>query len=238
MITDGLHAFVLHKRWSGDTSAQVTFFTREKGVVSAMFKGGRTPKKQTLIQPFTPLWLTLDARRDWHYVRHLDVLAPSLTLAGDALFAGLYVNEIIYHGVQQLDPVPMIYDAFIQTLQSLTQTPQRMEIEALLRRFEWQFLISCGYPFSFANDARTGMPVVPDYQYDFIAGEGFVQTIRGVPGAHIIAMAHDQLEEPGVLKSAKWIMRRAIDHALDGKRIMARELYQQGQAKTVTLSRT
>ena len=38
-------------------------------------------------------------------------------------------------------------------------------------------------------------------------------------------MSKDNLEDPAVLKAAKWIMRRAIDHAVDGKRIRARELY-------------
>ncbi len=225
MTTDGLQGWVLHKRWSGDTSAQVIFFTREKGVVSALSKGGRTPKKQSLLQAFTLLWFTVDARHDWHYVRQLDVIAPSLVLAGDSLFAGLYVNEIIYHGLQQLDPCPSLYDAYVLTLQALTQTSERLVIEAALRRFEWQFLSSCGYEFSLTHEALSQMPILPGNHYSFIAGKGVVLATQGIPGECILAMADDRLEHPAVLKAAKWIMRRAIDHALNGKRIKARELY-------------
>ena len=225
MITDGLQGWVLHKRWSGDTSAQVVFFTREKGVVSAFSQGGRTQKKQSLLQAFTPLLLSFDTRRDWHYVRQLDVMAASLVLANDSLFAGLYVNEIIYHGLHQLDPCPSLYDAYVQTLQALTKASQRLDIEAALRRFEWQFLSSCGYEFSLTHEAHTQRPVEPSNHYHFIAGEGVVLATTGISGECILAMANDKLDDPAVLKAAKWIMRRAIDHALDGKRIKVRELY-------------
>ena len=225
MITDGLEAWVLHKRWSGDTSAQVTFFTRESGVVSALCKGGRTPKKQPLLQAFTPLWLTFDVRRDWYYVRELDVTAPSLELAGNPLFAGLYVNEILCHGLHQLDLCPLLYDAYVETLHALTHSTQRLEIEAALRRFEWQFLTVCGYQFSLTHEALTSMLILPTNDYDFIAGEGFMLTNKGISGASILAMSEDNLSDASTLKAAKWIMRRAIDHALDGKRIKARELY-------------
>lgn len=224
MIIEGQNAFVLHKRWSGDTSAQITFFTREKGVVSAMCRGGRTPKKQSLLQAFTPLWLICDVRRDWHYVHQLDVTAPSLALSGDSLFAGLYVNEVLCHGLRQLDPCPALYDAYEQTLSALVHATHRLEIEAVLRRFEWQFLSSTGYPFSLMHDV-TSMPIVASNHYHFIAGVGLVLAAQGILGAHIIAMSEDNLADPDVLKAIKWIMRRAIDHALDGKRIKARELY-------------
>ncbi len=217
--------YVLHKRWSGDTSAQVTFFTHEKGVVSAQFRGGRTPKKQSLLQAFTPLWLALDVQRDWHYVRQLDVTAPSLVLAGDSLFAGLYVNEILYHGLCQLDPCPALYDAYEQTITALVHARHRLEVEAVLRRFEWQFLIFSGYQFSLTHDALTLMPIIPTHYYNFIAGLGVVLAEHGILGTCILAMSEDNLGDPSVLKAAKWIMRLAIDHALDGKRICARELY-------------
>src|SRR3990167_7217496 len=155
MITKGYHAWILHKRPSGDTSAQVTFFTREKGIISALSRGGRTPKKQSLLQAFTPLWVCFDTRGDWHYINQLDVISPSLTLTGHSLFASLYVNEIIYHGLYPFDSHPMLYDAYTYTVQQLTTTTHRQDIEALLRRFEWQFLLSCGYSFSLTHEAFT-----------------------------------------------------------------------------------
>ena len=225
MISDPLHAWVLHKRASGDTSAHVTFFTREMGLVSALCKGGRTPKKQALLQAFTPLWLTLDVKGDWHYVCKLDVFAPSLALVSDGLFASLYLNELLYLTQQPLEPSPELYDVYVSTLNALMLAKGRAEIEVILRRFEWQFLIFCGYSMSLTHDARSGESITACNYYMYIAGEGFVLANKGIVGAHIIAMASDTFYDPDVLKSAKWIMRRAVDHVLDGKLIKVRELY-------------
>lgn len=237
MITEGQQGWVLHKRWSGDTSAQVTFFTREKGVLCALSKGARAPKKQSLLQSFTPLWLSVDTRHDWHYVHQFDPVGASLVLMGDSLFAGLYVNELIYHGMQPLDPCASLYDAYVETLQALTNVITRLDIEKILRRFEWHFLSTCGYELSFTHEALTEKPVEIHSHYNFIPGEGFVLTSKGIPGECIIAMANDELDDPLVLKAAKWIMRRAIDHALGGKRIKARELYTHSPHKLSELER-
>lgn len=225
MITEGLDAWVLHKRESGETSVHVTFFTREKGVVRASYKGGRTPKKQSALQVFTPLWVTLDARRDWHYVRQLEALTPSLIFRGDGLFAGLYVNELLYHALSPLDPTPDFYDAYVHTLHALTCATERMAIEVVLRRFEWRLLTVCGYQMSLTHDAESGLLIQAHDHYAFIVGVGFVKACDGVQGAHILAWASDVLDDIAVLKTVKSIMRRAIDHALDGKPIQARKLY-------------
>lgn len=225
MISKPIHAWVLHKRASGDTSAYVTFFTREMGLVSALCKGGRTPKKQALLQAFTPLWLTLDVKRDWYYVSKLDVLSPSLILERDSLFSGLYINELIYLTQQTLEPSPELFDFYEQALNALTVAKGRAEIEVILRRFEWQFIMFSGYSMSLTHDARTGELITASNYYTFNAGEGFVLAKKGILGAHIVAMASDTFYNFEVLKSAKRIMRSAIDHVLDGKLIKVRELY-------------
>ena len=226
MITEGLDAWVLHKRASGETSVQVTFLTRENGLVRAGYKGGRTPtKKQSLVHVFTPLWVTLDVRHDWHYVRQLEAVSPSLELTGDGLFAGLYVNELLYHALTPLDPSPDFYDLYVHTLHALTAATERMAIEVVLRRFEWRLLTVCGYQMSLTHDAQSGVPIQASDHYVFIAGEGFVKASDGFQGAHIMAWASDVLDDIAVLKTVKSIMRCAIDHALDGRPIQARKLY-------------
>ncbi len=225
MITDGLDAWVLHTRQSGETSAEVTFFTREMGLVRARYNGGRAPKNQAQMQVFTPLWLTLDVRQDWHYVRQLEAVSASLPLRGDALFAGLYINELIYQGLSPLDPSPDFYDAYIHTLRALTWATERTTIAILLRRLEWRWLTLCGYQMSLTHDAQSKWPIESGEMYALIEGEGFVLSHRGFQGAHIIAWANDALNDAAVLKTVKLVMRRAIDHALDGRPIQARKLY-------------
>ena len=226
MITDALQAWIIHKYWSGDTSARVVFFTREQGLIRCLYKGGRTPKKQALLQAFSPLWLAMDVRGQAHFVRQLEAASPPMLLVGHTLFAGLYVNELLHHALQPNDPDELLYLAYVHTLNLLTKTTDRFAIEAILRRFEWTLLTSCGYHMSLTHDAKTALPISAHLYYRFIPGEGFIMEASGICGTHLMAMAADDLDDKAVLKTAKHIMRRAIDHALDGKIIKARALYQ------------
>lgn len=225
MITNALYAWVIHKSWSGDTSARVVFFTQEHGLVSCFYKGGRTPKKQALLQSFVPLWLAMDRRGEACFVRQLEIAAPPIDFVGQTLFAGLYLNELLHHALKPHDPHPSLYAAYTFALQALLSASDRMAIEVILRRFEWTLLTSCGYHMSLSHDARSAKPIVSGNNYQLIAGEGFVLADKGINGAHIIALSQDKLDDAAVLNDAKRIMRHAINHALGGKEIKTRALY-------------
>lgn len=219
-----MHAWVLHKRWTGDTSAYVTFFTEQQGVVCCLSKGARVPKKQSLLQAFTPLWLVVDTRREWHYLRQIEIAAPALIMQGTSLFSALYVNELLHHTLRPSDPQPLLYSDYIYTLQVLATTKERLVIEATLRRFEWRLLLSIGYEIILTHDAY-GVPLESANYYNYVAGHGFILAAQGVQGAHILAFSENSLQDMNVLKSAKWIMRQAIDYALDGKLVKTRALF-------------
>ena len=225
MTTETTSAWVIHKRWSGDTSARVTFFTPHNGLVCGLYQGGRSPKKQALLQAFLPLWLAFDVRGEWYYVQKLEIAAPPLPLVGKNLFAGLYVNELIHHTQLPLDPHKTLFTAYTDTLQGLSKALHAPALEATLRRFERALLLSLGYDISLMQEAHTLMPILADKHYQFSAGEGLVRTDGGILGADILAFAEDKLDEASVLKAAKHIMRGAIRHALDGKPLKSRELY-------------
>lgn len=224
-MTRSLQAWVLHKQWSGDTSARVSFFTRELGLVQCLCRGGRTPKKQSLLQAFSPLWIAVEERHDRHYANSIESTAPSLQLEGNSLFSGLYVNELLYYALSPIYPDPELFDAYLQTLNGLATTKDKLAVESLLRRFEWALLMSCGAAFSLTEEARTDDFIIPEGCYQFVAGEGFVNASKGIPGEHIIALANSNLNELIYLKTAKQIMRQAIDHLLGGREIKARALY-------------
>lgn len=227
MTTEALEAWVLHKRPSGDTSVRVTFFTREKGILNCLYKGGRTPKKQAILQPFLPLWLAIDVRRDWHHVRQIETVAKPCELKGNSLFAGLYVNELLYYALSPLESQTELFDVYLHTMQGLSAITDRLAIEVLLRRFEYSLLLACGYSVSFTNEAYTVEPIEADQSYKFIAGAGFVATEIGIAGMDILALAEGRLDEVKVLRTAKFIMRQAIDHLLGGRELKARSLYPQ-----------
>jgi len=221
-----INALVLHKWWAGDTSARVVFFTREQGLITAFCSGGRTPKKQALLQAFTPLWLTLDMRRDWYYVRQIEHADVAFSLVDISLFAGLYINELLYHALNMgSEPMPWLFDAYLQVLAELLPARERVAIERILRAFELLFLAAIGYELTLTHEAHTNKPIVAEGYYTFVAGVGFSATRIGIAGVDILAIAGGDLQQRSALTAAKNILRHAIDHALGGKKIRVRNMY-------------
>lgn len=231
MTTETVEAWVLHKRPTGDASARVTFFSREKGILNCLCKGGRTPKKQALLQPFTSLWLTINTRKDCHYTNHIESISAPSILKGDALFAGLYMNELLYYALSPMDPHPELYDVYLQTLHGLTTINDRLIMEALLRRFEWSLLVACGHSLSLTEEAHSTAFIDSNKRYRFIVSEGFVADDKGMlSGRDILALSQGQLDDVNALKTAKLIMRQAIDHLLGGRELKSRSLYSKEMA--------
>jgi len=146
-------------------------------------------------------------------------------LEGDSLFSGLYVNELIYYALSPAYPDEELFNAYLVTLNSLALLSERLAVESLLRRFEWALLKACGHSFSLFQEATTGALIETNAYYQFVVGEGFIMANKGIPGEHLLALAEDNLNEAVYLKSAKIIMRQAIDHLLGGREIKARALY-------------
>ncbi|MGQ3888984.1 DNA repair protein RecO [Legionella sp. CNM-1927-20] len=230
MTNHSLSAWLLHKQPLGDTSLKTTFYSREQGIISCIYKGGRLPNKQTLLQPFIPLWLSVNQqpRSQWRYIQQLENTSSPLILKGIALFAGLYINELIYYLLDNTESQPAFYDNYEYTLQALANVHERLEIEAILRRFEYRLLEICGYAFSYEHEAYSFELIDVKKRYTFVAGHGFIPAKEGLLGSDIIALGSGQLNSAHYLKVAKYIMRHAINHALDGRKLISRSLFKVG----------
>lgn len=218
MITEAQSVWLLAKTPSGDSSLRLHLLTRQHGIVSCFFKAGRTPKKQALLQPFLPLWLSFESRRDWQFARSIEASSAPLALSGRALFAALYVNELVFYAVKPFDPCPDLYDAYHYVLHGLSSMPEKLAMESLLRRFEWVLLASCGYQLTLRDTASW---------YRFVAGEGFVASAEGISAEIAHALVEGDFGQVGVLKTAKAVMRLAIDHLLSGRPLKSRQLFGQ-----------
>ena len=227
MITETSHAWLLHKRASGDTSARLRFLTNDFGVVEALYKGGRTPKKQAMLQPFTPLWVAFDNRGDYYYVRQVEVEGVSACLSGHRLFAALYVNEVINGMLKPHDPEPAVYQIYQETIHALSafSLADSASIEPILRRFELILLNTTGYGLTLTHEAISGQPIEASATYQFTAGMGFVKSRPGYLGADILAFAQANYQCANARQTAKQILRQAIAHALGGKPIESRLLF-------------
>ncbi|HEY2786252.1 MAG TPA: DNA repair protein RecO [Fimbriiglobus sp.] len=132
--------------WS-ETSRIATVFTREFGKVRGLAKGGRRLRSGFEIA-FDLLSLChvvflrkASAGLDLFTEAQLVERFPNLRVDLRALYAGYYVAELLADGTQDYDPHPILFDAAVDTLRSVTANP----VAARVSRFELAWLKELGY---------------------------------------------------------------------------------------------
>ncbi|MDG9885001.1 DNA repair protein RecO [Pseudomonas sp. GD04058] len=220
---EALPAYVLHNRAYRETSALVDFLTPQ-GRFRAVMRRARG-KGGSLARPFVPLELELRGRGELKNVGRLDSVGVAAWLHGDALFSGLYLNELLIRLLPAEDPHPALFVHYAATLQALAEG---RALEPLLRSFEWRLLDELGYAFALDQDIN-GDVLEPDGWYRLQTDAGLERVWLLQPGLFsgrdLAAMAQADWEAPGVLAAAKRLMRQALAVHLGGRPLVSRELF-------------
>lgn len=223
MISAPRQAFVLHSRPYKETSALVDFLTPE-GRLRAVLRGARG-KAGSLARPFLALELELRGHGELKTVARLETAGIPHLLGGDALFSGLYLNELLVRLLPAEDPHPQLFVHYAATLAALAAG---RPLEPLLRAFEWRLLDDLGYGFALDRDCQ-GQPVDPGALYQWLPEIGFQSIAQLQPGLfhgrELLALAAAAWEEPGALAAAKRLMRQALAPHLGGRPLASRELF-------------
>ncbi|MDH4583146.1 DNA repair protein RecO [Pseudomonas sp. BN415] len=223
MISAALPAFVLHSRAYRESSALVDFFTPE-GRLRAVMRGARG-KAGTLARPFLPLEAEFRGRGELKNVARLEGGGIPNLLAGEALFSGLYLNELLIRLLPAEDAQPALFEHYAVTLQALAAN---RPLEPLLRAFEWRLLDELGYGFALDSDLA-GQPIAPDGIYRLLPDAGLEPVGQLQPGLfhgrELLALAEADWSAPGALGAAKRLMRQALAPHLGGRPLVSRELF-------------
>jgi DNA repair protein RecO (recombination protein O) len=157
----------------------------------------------------------------------VDVIAPG-ALAGRALFAGLYLNELLVRVLRAEDPHPALFVGYHEALFELRD---EAALEPALRRFEKLVLRESGYALSFDVDADTGEPIRAGRRYAFTPELGFTAT-ESAAGARLVfdgevllAVGDDRYDDATVRRAAKRIMRRALAPYLGERPLVSRAMF-------------
>jgi len=216
-------AYVLHSRAYRESSALVDFLTPQ-GRLRAVLRGARG-KAGTLARPFVPLEVEFRGRGELKNVARLEAAGIANLLGGEALFSGLYLNELLIRLLPAEDPHPLVFEHYAMTVLALAQG---RALEPLLRAFEWRLLDELGYGFALDRDCQ-GQPIAAGglYRLQVDAGlEPVGQLQPGVfQGAELLAMAEADWSAPGALAAAKRLMRQALAPHLGGRPLVSRELF-------------
>lgn len=221
-------AWLLHHRPFRDSSQILDILSLDQGRLAVVAKGSRGAKSKLrgILRPFLPLQLSWFIRSDLGTLTGAEMNGAALSLSGDALLSGYYVNELILKLLHRHDPQPEIFAAYSRTIERLAGGK---EVAAYLRQFEIELLRILGYALNLDHDTETTEPLRPQQQYEYRVEQGLVPVSdRDGPmvfrGAEIDAIRNQKFADPAVLKNAGSLLRNVIAYHLDGKELKSRKV--------------
>ena len=223
-------AYVLHHRPYRDTSRIVDLFTRDHGRLTVFARGVRGGKSgwAAALQAFQPLLVSWSGKGEAGQLTAAELVGEPKALPAVRLFSGFYLNELLLKLLHLHDPQSEVFDLYNAALQSL-----KLETDELLalRLFEKRLLEVLGFGLSLRQEAESGAAVEPQccYRYVLELGPLLVQTeanaAKGVySGTTLLSLANEALDEPQHKSEARYLLRAALDHVLDGRRLQSREI--------------
>jgi DNA repair protein RecO (recombination protein O) len=224
-------AWLLHHRPFRDSSRILDVLSRDHGRLALVARGSRSAnsKLKGILRPFLPLQLSWVIRSDLGTLVGAEMDGAPISLTGDALLSGYYVNELILHLLHRHDPQPEIYSVYRATINDLKNAA---DVAASLRRFEIETLSLLGYALNLDHDTQSGEELSPDLRYEYRVEQGPVSIgERDGPmiftGRELRAIARQEFTDPVTLKNAGVLLRNVIAWHLDGKELKSRKVLQE-----------
>jgi DNA repair protein RecO (recombination protein O) len=220
-------AYVLHSRSFRETSLIVEAFSREHGRVAVVARGAKSPRSRwrNVLQPFRPLLLGWNQKSDLGTLTAVDQVASPPPLQGQALYCGIYLNELLMRLLHRGDPHPEVFERYRQVLSELAS---EVPLQALLRLFEKHLLEAIGYAMLLDREYGSGVEIDPQRWYDYQPQRGPV-AVAGpaqgrVSGAALLAL-HGESLEPAYLPELRVLMRRVIGYHLGDRPLASLSLF-------------
>ena len=236
-------SYILHSRPYRNTSKLLDIFSREQGRRVLVARGARKEKSrlQGHLQPFVPLLLSWQGGGE---VQTLTGAEPgeknTSPPAGQKLLTAFYLNELLMRLLAKGDPHPPLYEAYAQTLYSLSESS--VNEEAHLRMFECFLLQELGYGLVLDHDVNSGEVLQAEQVYCYQPEYGPVkmkpaECEHGLPvqGATLLALQQGDLQlhqteadrSIHILREAKQLLRMSLARHLGNRPLKSRELYRQ-----------
>jgi DNA repair protein RecO (recombination protein O) len=201
-------AYLLNRRPYSDSSLLLEAFTREHGRVGLVARGARGAKSRLrgLLQPFNPLLLSWNASGELATLTAAESAGPALVLAGERVFYGWYLNELLLRLLQRQDAHPALFEAYALAVQQLPGEAEHAQ--DALRLFEKALLAEIGYGLLLPDDLRADLR----YHYDDDNGPqpAAAQDASAYSGASLIALRDGQLDTPQARSESRRLLRTAL----------------------------
>lgn len=223
---------VLHARPYRENSLLLTVFSHDHGRVSMVARSARGGRRGRTLQPFALLRAGWTGRGGLVTLTAFEV-DKQYWYRGDALAAGFYVAELLMRLMPERESHPRLFAALRWVLEQLES-----DLEGALRRFEMVLLEELGYALDFQHEATDGRPLTAEGNYQFDPDVGFtrITTARGYSGAVLLAIGRGDLSEPGVRRTARRLLRKALAVHLGPTPLLSRRLLAGMRRRAPTVS--
>ena len=226
--------FVLHQRAYRNTSQLLECMTAVHGRVGLIARGSRRTttrnrSQRALLQPFVPLRISWLQRGDLGRLTQVESASASYALAGQALLAGYYANELLLRLTVRGDPNTQVFSCYSRCLAELASGAH---VARTLRIFELHLLHALGYGLELDADAATGEPLRADLRYVFELEHGPRATELDDPdadvysGSDLISLREQALEDEGSLRTAQRLLGRVLRAYLGDRPLQSRLVLQ------------
>jgi DNA repair protein RecO (recombination protein O) len=223
--------YILHTRDYRETSLLINLFSREDGRIDAVLNGGKSKKWRGIAREFSPLLAQWNGRSDLKTLTQLEQASIPHPMTGNALFAGLYVNELLVRLLPIQQPHHDLFDHYCVCLDALAEDAP---LEPTLRQFEMALLDELGYPIDLADDYQ-GAPLAEDSYYRYSHQSGFVVCAQREEGAlqgrDLLAIGAGQWHDEAARRAAKRLMRLVLQPLLGDKPLRSRGLFSHGKSE-------
>jgi DNA repair protein RecO (recombination protein O) len=233
-----LHGYVLHRRPYRETSFLVDMLSLEYGKCRVVAKGVRSAKsdRKSTLQAFQFITCTVSGRGELKNLTSAEVTEKPHQLKGEALFCGMYINELINRCLPAHIICPEVMTQYVRCLEALQAvtmagdgSAQKHLQAAALREFELVLLDELGVLPDLGVDALDQTPVDNDTQYVFQPEQGLVQAwhhphLRAFSGA-LLAKVLAREWSSDSLALAKYLTRYAFAPFIGDKPLKSRELF-------------
>lgn len=233
---DGQPAYVLHSYPFRETSLIVEVFTRDFGRMALLARGARRPRAaiRGLLMAFQPLEIGWAGKGEVLTLMKAEWVGGQPLLAGEALFCGYYLNELLMHLLPREDAHEALFAHYAEMLRRLAADPEGREREADLRRFEKALLQELGYGLTLDRDSD-GRAIEADASYAYRMEQGPVRldheagADQVVAGKTLLDLGAGDFSDPRSRVEAKALMRTLMAYYLAGKELETRKIFKELQ---------
>lgn len=223
-------AYVLHSRAFRESSQLLELLTRDYGRVGAVARGakGARSRWRGVLQPFRPLLVSYSRRSELATLTAADQVAAPPALAGEALYCGLYLNELTLRLLLRDDPHAEVFEQYRETLGALVEGEA---LQTALRLYEKQLLDATGFGLILDCEAGSDTPLDPAARYDYQPERGAVRVAtaagarRGlVSGRALLALDAGHID-PADWPDLRHLMRRMLKRQLGDRPLASEALF-------------